>query len=332
MALGSRPARSARRRGRSWLFFAVLLSLLVVVVNAAMSARSPAPARQQVEQSYLDQALPAIQRSSQQGLDIAAVRSQALGLTPARMISHINGVLSQAQDTLAAVEKLNPPPAAKTGHALLIAALDMRVEGAKAFGQAITTASSAQPVDAGVQALASAGLDFQAADRAYALFQQAMPAVVPALPDSRWVADAVAYTPTTLSVFVATLRAAGSLTPVHDVSVVLISTNPPPVNLQNGLQVLPVAKQLSMQIVVADAGNQPERNLTVTAAIAPSAIGPVQSVRDFVDLAPGQTRTVNLGGLRVLAGQATTLTVRIDTAPGETNIADNTKVITLQMQ
>jgi hypothetical protein len=87
-----------------------------------------------------------------------------------------------------------------------------------------------------------------------------------------------------------------------------------------------------MQIVVADAGNQPERNLTVTAAIAPSVIGPIQSVRDFVDLAPGQTRTVNLGGLRILAGQATTLTVKIDTAPGETNVADNSKVITVQMQ
>ena len=247
MALGSRPARSTRRRGRSWLFFAVLVSLLVLAVNAAMSARSPAPAREEAAQSYLDQALPAIQQSSQEGLDIASVRSEAANLSPATMIGHINGVVAQAQQTLALVEKLNPPAAAKTGHALLVAALDLRVAGTKALSAAIGTALSGQPVTAGVQALADVGIDFEAADRTYGLFQQAMTPVNPPLPNSVWVADGSSYSADTLSVFVSTLRAEGSLTPVHDVSVIVVTTNPPPVNVQNGLQMLPVARQLSMQ-------------------------------------------------------------------------------------
>jgi hypothetical protein len=330
--MGSRPARSARRRGRSWLFFAVLVTLLVLAVNAAMSARSPAPAREEAAQSYLDQALPAIQQSSQQGLDIAAVRTEAANLSPATMIGHINGVVTQAQQTLATVEKLNPPPAAKSADSLLVAALDLRLAGTKALGAAIGTALSGQPIAAGVQALADVGIDFEAADRTYILFQQAMTPVNPPLPASVWVSDSSSYSPDTLSVFVSTLRSEGSLTPVHDVSVVLVTTNPPPVSLQNGLQMLPVAKQLSMQIVVADIGNQPEKNLTVTAAIAPALFGPTQSVRDFVDLVPGQTKTVSLGGLRVVAGQPTTLTVKIDSPAGETNIADDSKVITLEMR
>jgi hypothetical protein len=332
MALGSRPARTTRRRGRPWLFFAVLATLLVIAVNAALSARSPAPARLQAAQSYLDQALPAIQQSSQEGLDISALRGQALNLSSATVVSHINGVVTQTQQTLNTVQKLNPPAPVKTAHALLVAALDIRYTGTKALGQAIETAMKGQTEDAGVEALTSVGLDFQAADRAYRLFQQAMPPVNPPLPDSRWVSDAATYNPASLAVFVGSLRSEGSLTPVHDVRVVLVTTNPLPVNLQNGIQLLPVAKQLSLQIVVADTGNQPERNLTVTATIAPALFGPIQSVRDFVDLVPGQTRTVSLGGLRVQAGVATTLTARIDTAPGETNIADNSKVIVLQMQ
>jgi hypothetical protein len=332
MALGSRPARTTRRRGRPWLFFALLATLLVLIVNAAMAARSPAPARQQAQQSYLDQVLPAIQQSSQQGLDIGNMRAQALTLPPTIIANHISGVVTQAQQTLNAVEKLNPPQSAKTAHALLVATLDLRYVGTKAMGQAMGTALSSQPVDTGVQALAGVGLDFQAADQSYSLFQQAMPALGPPLPSSRWVADSSAYSPATLSVFVASLRAAGSLAPVHDVSVVVVTTNPQPVNLLNGVQILPVAKQLSLQIVVANTGNQSEKNLTVSATIAPSAIGPTQMVRDFVDLTPGQTRTVSLGTLRVVAGQATTLTVRIDTVAGEANVADNTKVITLQMQ
>jgi hypothetical protein len=215
---------------------------------------------------------------------------------------------------------------------LLIATLDMRVAGLKAFGQALGTALSGQPVDAGVQALAGVGLDFQASDRAYSLFQQALPPLDAPVPDSRWVADAGTYSAATLAVFVATLRSAGSLTPIHDVSVVLVTTNPLPVNIQNGVQLLPVVKLLSLQIVVANIGNQTEHNLTVFATIAPSVSGPMQTVRDFVDLTAGQTRTVSLGGLRLVAGQATTLTAKIDGSPAETAVADNSKVLMLLMQ
>jgi hypothetical protein len=330
--MGSRAARSTRRRGRPWLFFALLATVLVLVVNAAMSARSPGPVRQQAEQSYLDQALPAIAQSTQQGLDLGDVRARALTLSPATIVSHINSVVSETRQTLATVEKLNPPAAAKNAHALLVAALDMRYAGTEALSQAMTTVLSPQPLNAGVAALATAGTDFQAADWAYTLFQQDMPKVSPPLPGSQWVTDPGAYSVATLSVFVATLRSIGSLTPVHDVSVILVTTTPLPINLVNGVQILPVAKNLNLQVVVADVGNQAETNVMVTASIAPSAIGPTQSVRNFVDLAPGQSKTVNLGGLRVLTGQATTLTTQINPPPAQVDMADTGKVITLEMQ
>lgn len=332
MAWGSRPARSTRRRGRPWLFFAVLATLLVLVVYAALAARSPGPIRQQAQQAYLDQALPAIQQSSQQGLDVAAVRSQTVTLSSATMISHISSVLAQTQQTLAAVEKLKPPPPDQTAHSLLVAALDLRVSGTKGLSQALGTALSAQPIDSGVQALADVGLDFQASDRVYHLFQQAMPPGNAPLPDSRWVPDASAYSAASLQVFVATLRSAGTLSPVHDVAVVVVTTTPAPVNLQNGVEVLPLAKSLNLQIVVANTGNQPEKNLTVSATVAPALFGPTQTVRDFVDLVPGQTRTVSLGGLRVASGQLVTLTVKVDPPVGAANLGDSSKVISFQMQ
>jgi hypothetical protein len=330
--MGSRAARSTRRRGRPWLFFALLATVLVLVVNAAMSARSPGPVRQQAEQSYLDQALPAIQQSTQQGLDISDVRAQALNLSPTTILSHLDQVVSETHQTLATVQKLTPPSNVRNAHALLVAALDMRYAGAEALRQAIATALSAQPVATGVAALATVGSDFQAADWAYTLFQQAMPKANPPLPASQWVTDPGAYSTATLSVFVSTLRSIGSLTPVHDVSVILVTTDPLPINLVNGLQILPIARNLNLQVVVADIGNQPENNLTVTASIAPSVIGPTQSVRNFVDLTPGETKTVSLGGLRVLTGQATTLTTQIAPAPSQTDTADTSKVITLEMQ
>jgi hypothetical protein len=147
-----------------------------------------------------------------------------------------------------------------------------------------------------------------------------------------WVTDASTYGASTLSVFVNSLRAHGSLTPINAVSVIVVTTNPAPVNVLNGVQILPIAQDLSLQVVVADSGNQPETNLTVTATIAPSGIGPTDAVRDFVNLTPGQTRTVDLGGLRMVVNQPTTLTASIEVVPGESDIADNSKVVTIEMQ
>lgn len=331
MAMGSR-ARPTRRRRRPWLLVGVVGTALVLLINAAMSARSSAPARQLAEQSYVDQLLPAIQESSQEGRDIGVMRSQALSLSATTIAGRISGLVTQSQRTVSSVSHLNPPASVKTAHSLLVASLAMRAEGVKALGQAMGTALSGKPIDAGVQALADVGLDLQAADRAYRLFEQAMPPLGVALPDSTWVPNSETYSSAGLSVFVASLRSAGSLAPIHDVAVTLVTTEPPPVNIQGALQILPIAKLLNLQIVVADVGNQPEKNLTVSATITPSAIGPTQMLRDFVDLSPGLTRTVSLGGLRVQPSAPTTLTVRIDPAPGQTNPADNTKVLTIQMQ
>jgi len=332
MALGTRPARAPRRGGRPWLFFALLATVLVLVVNAAMSARSPAPARQEAEQTYLDATLPAIQQSSQQGLDIGDVLAQALTLSPGTITGHLNEDIAQSLQTLVEVQKLNPPVAVKTAAALLDAALAMRAAGTKALGQAITVAMGSQAATTGVNDLVSVGLDFQASDRAYSLFQQAMPPQSTPIPNSVWVTNAQTYSAATLLVFVNGVRAHASLTPINDVSVVLVTTDPAPVNLLNGVQILPITHTLSLQVVVADSGNQAESNVMVTAGITPSAIGATQSVRQFVDLTPGQTRTVSLGGLRVMPDQATTLTVEIATVPGETDITDNSKVITIEMQ
>ncbi len=332
MAMGSRLARPTRRRRRPWLLVGLVGTALVLLINAAMSARSSAPARQLAEQSYLDQTLPAIQESSQEGRDIGLMRSQALTLSATTIAGRINGLVTQSQRTLDSVSRLSPPGSVKTAHALLVASLAMRAEGVKSLGQAMATALSGQPIGAGVQALSDVGLDLEAADRAYRLFQRAMPSIGVALPDSIWVPHSDTYSAAGLSVFVASLRSAGSLAPIHDVAVTLVTTEPPPVNIQANVQILPIAKLLNLQIVVADIGNQPEKNLTVSATISPSTIGPTQMLRGFVDLSPGLTRTVTLGGLRVQPSVPTTLTVRIDPTPGETNLADNTKVITLQMQ
>jgi hypothetical protein len=330
MALASRPTH---RKGRRWLLLGVLATVVVLAVNAAMSARSPAPARQLAQQSYVDQILPAIQDSTQQGRDIDMVRQQAHSLSATTITSRLGQVAGAARQTLRAVQRLTPPKPSQTAHDLLIAALAIRVQGAEALTQALGGAlSSGQDPTSAVNALVDVGQDFSAADRAYALFVQAAPTSGTPLAPSRWVNDSATYASTNLSVYLTSLRSAASLTPVHDTAIVVVTTDPSPVSVNGDTQILPVNRALQMQVVVANQGNEPEKNLTVSATIAPSANGPSQMVRDFVDLTPGQTKTVSLGTLRVVPNQPTTLTVKIDTVPGETNVSNNSKTITLMMQ
>jgi hypothetical protein len=329
MALGSRPTR---RRGPRWLMLAVIASVVVLAVNAAMKARSLAPARDLAQQTYLDQVLPAIQQSSQEGKDIVTVRTQALSLGATTMANRLREVTTSANQTLTQVQRLTPPRPLQTAHDLLIATLAIRAEGADAFRQAMVVAISGQGSATPVQQIVDVGRDFDAGDRAYALFVKAMPNVNVSMPPSQWVSGVSSYSEPEVTVFLTTLRSAASLAPVHDGSVVLVSTDPSAVGINGTTAVFPISKILNMQIVVADVGNQPEKNLMVTATITPSAIGPSEMVRDFVNLAPGQRRTVKLGGLRPQPGGPTTLTVKIDTAPGETSVADNSKAITFVMQ
>ena len=329
MALASRPTR---RRGLRWLLLGLLATVVVLAVNAALAARSSAPARQLAEQSYFDQVSPIIQDSTQQGRDIDTVRTQALKLSGATIAGRLDQLVISTQQSFAAVRRVQPPKSMETAHDLLVATLAVRADGAKALRQAMGAALGGQSLPAAVTALTGVGVDMQASDTTYSLFAQALPPLGLQPPSSQWVSDPSVYDQANVSVFLSSLRASASLAPVHDVAVVLVITEPAPVSLNGATQVLPLSKEINLQIVVADTGNQPEKNLTVSATMAPSVIGPTQMLRDFVDLTPGQRRTVSLGGLRAEPNQPTTLTLKIDSVPGETNLADNTKTITFVMQ
>jgi hypothetical protein len=328
MALANRLSRQS---GRRWLLLGAVATVVVLAVNAAMSARSPAPARQLAEQSYMDQVLPAIQGSTQQGQDIDSVRAQALTLSATVITTRLNQVVGDAQGTLSTVEHLTPPKDLQTAHDLLVATLAIRVRAAQALAQAMTGALSGNPVQTAVNAFTNAAADFTAGDLTYQLFLKSPPPIGGPLPPSAWLTDSSAYTPANLTVFVASLKSATTLAPVHDTSVVVVTTDPAAVGMEGTTEVLPTSKSLNLQIVVANIGNQPEKNLTVSAIIAPSYYGPTQMVRNFVDLAPGQRQTVDLGGLRAQPNIPTVLTVKIDTVPAEVNVTDNTMSISFVM-
>ena len=164
-----------------------------------------------------------------------------------------------------------------------------------------------------------------ASDRAYQLFLSSAPNGEAAPAKSQWVSDDQEWTQPFLETFVTTLRSSQTLSPVHDLGVLLVLIDPASVGTDGGTTVLPAAKNLKLQIVVTNTGNVAEKHVTVTATASPSAVGPTDEARDFVDLTPGQRRTVSLGTLRPVVGTPFTLVVRIEPVAGETNVVDNEK-------
>ncbi|HEX2038106.1 MAG TPA: hypothetical protein VHF47_00075, partial [Acidimicrobiales bacterium] len=177
-----------------------------------------------------------------------------------------------------------------------------------------------------VDALVRAGRDLATGDGAYRVFLDSIPRVdgkpAGAMPPSEWVPDGRGWSAGELSAFVHSLRSSASLAPVHDLAVALVTTDPAAVGSEGATAVLPAVKSLRLQIVVANVGNEAAKRVPVVATL--TADGVSDSARDFVDLAPGQRATVTLGGLRPVAGAASTLSVTIGPVEGETRLEDNT--------
>ena len=74
------PPRPLRRRGGSqrWLIIPFVLTMLVLLVDASMHARSSGPETTMNSQAWVDTVLPYIAESTVQGREIAQISSDRL--------------------------------------------------------------------------------------------------------------------------------------------------------------------------------------------------------------------------------------------------------------
>ena len=311
---------------------ALALTLIVLAVNTAVSSRSGKQADRQAMLGYVDSVRPLVDRSTQEGSELADLRNQAVTLGRDGIERRVDRVQREAAALLNEGRQLRPPKSARDAQDLFIAALAIRARAATSLQQAFQDALGSGPADTAVGELVNAGRSMSAGDQAYVLFSGSVPEQKPTLAASQWITDDQMWSAPLLTTFVTSLRSSSSLSPVHDLSVVLVSMDPTPVAMDGATAVLPQAKNLKLQIVVADSGNESEPRAAVTASVTPAANGPTDTARDWVELSPGQRRTVVLGTLRPAINAQSTLTVRIDPVPGEVSTTDNEKTFSFVMR
>jgi hypothetical protein len=332
MALASRSARGGGA-GRRWLLIGVIITLLVLLIDAALQSRSPAPGQQLAAGAWIDRVLPIVTTSTSEGQQIAGIWNDALQTPATSLSAQLDQVAAGSAGAYKEVVALHPPVNLAGAAGLLEACLLTRSQAASALRAALgpileggagtppttttpgaTTASTGLNPD--VAAIQTVGNDIQISDRAYQLFLQNLPNLPQigiTLPASKWAADPTPYQPDQAQLFLTSLQNAMRGAPVHQLKIDSVSLIPAPVSLQGATQVVPNSPAIGVTVVVADVGNQPEKNVTVTAAIA--SRGNSSSVRDFASLTPGQAQTIQ--GMGPLSPpQGVPVTLRITATPG----------------
>jgi hypothetical protein len=279
--------------------------------------------------------LPIVSASTAEGNQIAAIWSRGIQTPAASLTYELNQIATGSAHDYQQLVALRPPASLAGAAGLLEACLLTRSQAATTLRAALipvlqggaesppptsrTTATAVTPTtnavtaavaDPVVTAIQTAGDDMAISDRAYQLFLHNLPKLGVTLPTSAWASNPGPYQPDAAQLFLTSLRNNLQAAPIHQLQIYSVMLTPAPVSLRGSTQVLPDSSTLGVTVVVADTGNQPEKSLTVTAAIA--AGGNASSVRDFLDLAPGQARTITqMGPLNPPLGVPVRLTITV---------------------
>lgn len=334
MVLAGRPSTGDGGRQR-WLVLGLVITAIVLLIDASIKTADPARARQLSAQAWLDRSLVIVGQSNVQAAELNGFRTATTtDLTAAEVTGELSAMTTGAQTSYRELEALRAPAALAPAADLLQACLLVRAEAAATVSSVVEaslggprapaarTATAPQTGTAAHRLTAAVG-QLQLADQAYRLFATHLPASVGmTVPPSTWVTSAGLYTTGSLQVFLDALRSRVSLAPVHSVSIVSVATTPTPLGTtgpRQSIEILLPSTALAVTAVVGNLGNQDETGLTLTATISPATGTPTVSRR--FDLAAGATTAVTLAPLTPRLGRTVTLTISVGAAAGSPTAA-----------
>jgi hypothetical protein len=306
------PPRPLRRRGGSqrWLIIPFVLTMVVLLVDASMHARSPGTETTMNSQAWVDTVLPYIAESTVQGREIAQISSDRLTEGSGAAAGQLSRIAEAAASTYKEVASMTPPAPLATAAGLLEACLVSRDNGATEMASAVQGLLRGGRAAVAVSLMSAAVTQFQVGDSAYRLFAGDMPKLGVTMPASQWDEGIGAYQSSALSGFAQRLVAAVSRSPLHMLAIDAISTDPPALSTEGKVQILSPASSVSVTVVVEDVGQDSERGIRVVATVAPGQGLARQQLSVSVDLSRGQAQAVHLAGLRLVPSTPTDLIVQ----------------------
>ena len=312
----------ARRRQRRRPVIPILL-LIVTVVVVGLRLAGGSSGSGDAALAWLDDVRPVVADANQLGAELRDLRTTLSSLDRPTASRRAKRLQDEADAQVRRVDAVDHPDSVRDAHALLLSTFAVRARALRELRPALDLALGDASLTDAVGALSRVGDDLAVADRTYQLFVDSAPKVRPGVTvASTWIDDPTVWQPGDLGAWVSTVRASRAKGPVHDVRIVTVGLDPPPVGRDGDVDVFPVTRNLKLQVVVANVGNDAESRVTVTASVGLPG-GEPDTARQFVDLAVGQREVVQLGGLAPPADQPAVISVRVEPVDGETSVVDN---------
>src|SRR6516165_1764243 len=136
MALASRSARRSDA-GRRWLLIGVVVTLLVLLIDAALQSRSPGPGQQLKAGAWVDRVLPIVTTSTAEGQQIAGIWNNGLQTAPSSLSAQLDQIAAGSAHAYQQMVALHPPSNVAGAAGLLEASLLTRSQAASALRAAL---------------------------------------------------------------------------------------------------------------------------------------------------------------------------------------------------
>ena len=316
------PSRRSRRTRAPLFALGALLLIITGLIALGGSRTSPTEART-AALGYLDRVRPLIERSTSAGKDLALLLDKARAQAAAQTQLELDRLVQDAGDTLVLARSVNPPKADVIPHELLLGSLAARAVAVDSVRAAMRVAldPKLQSV-AATEALTTSGRDLIDADAAYGLFARHLPMANGSAgadftpPSSAWVQNPTDWSAPVLGAYVTALRSSKELAPVHDVAVLVAETDPAPVAKDATFGILPLLRVYKVNIIVANQGNQPEREVPVTVTVTRLDTTESTVTHELVDMEAGGRKAISLAFKPPDGNVAFSLSVRIGPLAG----------------
>lgn len=325
MVIARRPVDRRRRPPRRYPRVVLLAAALMLVVLAASSiVRSSAQGPDEAV-AYADRVRPHVDRSTRQAAAVDDLRNQIGQMPAAALRRTLDRLVRDGKELTAEVRALDPPRELDVAHGLLVTCLQTRANALRDLRSALTSRPEVRSNEDAARDLEAVGGALVVSDQAYKLFLDALPSDAQrSMPASTWVADETRWDFPEMAALIGTVRSSASIAPVRDITLITVTPTPAPVASEGAAQVLPKSRTLELDVVVANAGNTPEKRVPVQAVA--TSVGGLDTARQFVDLEPGQRSVVRLG-LRPAPGPNLEVRVTVGPAEGEAHVVDNEHVL-----
>jgi len=296
----------------------IVVVLLVVIGGAVDVGRASIGYRRDVNRSYVAAAAVIVGQSNQEGRQLSSLVRRLSTSTPTSLRRALGSIATATAEEATAAAALAPPAPTVPGLATALAErataaarLESAVFGLVGLGRSGRRDESAAQA---ASALVGVGSSLERADRLYASVRSGFHHAPgePRLPPSRWIGDAAAWSPASVTSLV---QAVAGL--VADPRVVLVGgtlgLEPAAVPQPSGgtTAVLPPTGSLRVSVVVADEGSGAATAVPVTATVSPAGSGKPDVEVERVSLTPSASVSITFSRLRVVPGRSYTLSISL---------------------